>query len=120
MGHKLLGSRRSYFDYHDVGEIEKKYMRLDFSRPSGVRVEELRKKQVLDMVEFWSFLEDRIKGVQEALAKYKNVDEAMDEIKKLSLEGYKLRNNANSDPKKVVDEDKDGMYKPFCLPGGCS
>jgi hypothetical protein len=38
MGHKLLGSRGSYFDYHDVGEIEKKYMRLDSQGPAGFRL----------------------------------------------------------------------------------
>jgi len=28
----------------------------------------------------------------------------MEEIRKLSLEGYKLKENANNDPKKIVDE----------------
>jgi integrase len=104
MGHKLPGSRGSYFDYHDVDEVERKYMRIDFSRPSGVQVEELRKKQVLDMVRILGFPEDRIKRVEEALAKYATVDEAMEEIRKLSLEGYKLGENSNNDPKKIVDE----------------
>jgi integrase len=104
MGHKLPGSRGSYFDYHDVDEVERKYMRIDFSRPGGVQVEELRKKQVLDMVRILGFPEDRIKRVEEALAKYATVDEAMEEIRKLSLEGYKLRENSNNDPKKIVDE----------------
>jgi hypothetical protein len=41
-------------------------------------------------------------SVEEALAKYKTVDEAMGEIRRLSLEGYKLRER--NDPKKVIDE----------------
>ncbi len=33
MGHKLPGSRGSYFDYHDEDEVMSKYMEADFSRP---------------------------------------------------------------------------------------
>jgi hypothetical protein len=36
------------------------------------------------------------------MIKYKTVDDAMGEIRRLSLEGYKLRER--SDPKKVIDE----------------
>jgi integrase len=32
MGHKLPGSRGSYFDYHDEDEVMGKYMQADFSR----------------------------------------------------------------------------------------
>ncbi len=32
MGHKLPGSRGSYFDYHDEDEVMAKYMQADFSR----------------------------------------------------------------------------------------
>lgn len=34
MGHKLPGSRGSYFDYHDEDEVMAKYMQADFSRPT--------------------------------------------------------------------------------------
>jgi hypothetical protein len=34
------------------------------------------------------------------------VDEAMEEIRKLSLEGYKIKENTRSDPKKIVSEDE--------------
>jgi integrase len=110
MGHKLPGSRGSYFDYHDVDEVEGKYIRINFSPPTTVSAEELRKKQVLDMVRILGFTEDKIKSVEEALAKYATVDEAMEEIRKLSLEAYKLRSNSNSDPKKVIDEGKLERY----------
>jgi hypothetical protein len=70
--------------------------------PSRASSEELRKKQILDMVRVLGFPEDKIKRVEEALAKHKTVDEAMGEIRRLSLEGYKLREK--SDPKKVIDE----------------
>lgn len=32
MGHVLPGSRGNYFDYHDIDEIEEKYMQCNFSR----------------------------------------------------------------------------------------
>jgi len=70
--------------------------------PSRASSEKLRKKQILDMVRVLDFPEDKIKRVEGALAKHKTVDEAMGEIRRLSLEGYKLREK--SDPKKVVDE----------------
>lgn len=110
MGHKVPGSRHNYFDYHDIEEIERKYMRLNFSPKWHVQAEELRKRQILDMVRLLGFPEDRIKRVEEALAKYKTVDEAMEEIRKLSLEGYKVKGNPNSDPKKIIDEDELERY----------
>ena len=32
MGHKLPGSRGSYFDYHDTDEVREKYLNIDWSR----------------------------------------------------------------------------------------
>jgi len=63
-----------------------------------------KKGQVLDIVRILGFPEEKIKKIEEALAKYKTVDEAMDEIRKLSLEGYRLREDVNRDPKKIIDE----------------
>lgn len=37
MGHKLSGSRANYWDYHDVDEIEAKYMVADFSANRGTQ-----------------------------------------------------------------------------------
>lgn len=54
--------------------------------------------------------DDKIKRVEEMLAKYKTVDEAMTEIRKLSLEGYKLRETANNDPKKIINENELERY----------
>lgn len=36
MGHKLPGSRGSYFDYHDEDEVMSKYMQADFSDPRSL------------------------------------------------------------------------------------
>jgi hypothetical protein len=59
--------------------------------------------------------------VEEALAKYETVDEAMEEVRKLSLNGYRLRENPNSDPKKIVSGGElndtlptDGTCKQCC------
>ena len=103
MGHILPGSQDAYYDSTKIERLRRKYMQIEFF-PQRVGVEELRKKQVLDMVKVLGFSEDRIKRVEEALAKYAVVDDAMKEIRKLSLESYKLKENSNNDPKKVVDE----------------
>jgi hypothetical protein len=86
-----------------VDHLRRNYASVEFfpSRASG---EDLRKKQILDMVRIPGFPDDRIKRVEEALAKCKTVDEAMGEIRRLSLEGYKLRER--SDPKKIVREEE--------------
>ena len=64
-------------------------MKIEFFPQLGVPIEELRKKQVLDMVKILGFSEEKVKKVEEVLAKYERVDEALEEIKKLSLESYK-------------------------------
>ena len=104
MGHILPGSQDAYYDYTKVEELRRKYASVEFF-PSRASSEELRKRQVLDMVRILGLPEDRIKRVEEALAKYKTVDEAMGEIRRLALEGYKIREK-NSDPKKIVREEE--------------
>lgn len=64
-------------------------MKIEFFPHLAASMEELRKKQVLDMVKILGFSGEKIKRVEEALAKYQRVDEALEEIKKLSLESYK-------------------------------
>ena len=58
---------------------------LEFFPQKNYPSEELRKRQVLDTVKLMGFPEDRIKRVEEALAKYATVDDSMEEIRKLSL-----------------------------------
>ena len=105
MGHILAGSQDTYYDSTKTENLRRKYMGIEFFPRTVGSVEELRKKQVLDTVKLLGFPEDKIKRVEEALAKYKTVDDAMEEIRKLSLEGYKLKDNPNNDPKKIIDED---------------
>jgi site-specific recombinase XerD len=110
MGHILPRSQDTYYDKTKVEDLRTKYAQVDFFPKRAYLSEDIRKKQVLDTVRILGFPEDRIKRVEEALAKYETVDEAMEEIRKLNIEAYKLRSNANSDPKKVVDEDKLERY----------
>jgi integrase len=110
MGHILPGSQDTYYDKTKVEDLRMKYAQVDFFPKRAYLSEDIRKKQVLDTVRILGFPEDKIKKVEKALAKYETVDEAMEEIRTLNLEAYKLRTKANSDPKKVVDEDKLERY----------
>lgn len=110
MGHILPGTQDPYYDYTKTEELRKKYMEIRFFPQSAANMEEIRKKQILDMMKLLCFPEDRIKRVEEALAKYETVDEAIEEIRKLSLEGYRIKENANGDPKKIVSEEELKRY----------
>jgi predicted RNase H-like nuclease (RuvC/YqgF family) len=44
MGHKLAGSRGSYFDFHDVNMVARKYMECSFGLNSLARVNHLERK----------------------------------------------------------------------------
>jgi len=125
MGHILPGSQDVYYDKTKIEEMRRKYARILFFPSRTASLEELRKKQVLDTVKVLGFPEDKIKRVEEALAKYETVDEAVEEIRKLRLEGYKLKGNPNrDDPKKIVDEDQlenylaEGWNVQTVLPSG--
>jgi hypothetical protein len=103
MGHILPGSQDTYYDKTKISELREKYAKIVFFPQKRFQAEELRKKQIIDTAKLLGYPEDRIKRIEEALAKYKTVDEAMNEIRKLSLESYK---HSNSDPKKVIKEDE--------------
>ena len=44
---------------------------------------------MLDTARIYGYPDEKIKKIEDALAKYKHVDEALDEIRKLSLESTK-------------------------------
>jgi site-specific recombinase XerD len=124
MGHILPGTQDPYYDSTKVEDLRKKYMQVNFFPQSSYPTEELRKKQVLDTARLLGFPEEKIKRVEEALAKYANVDEAIEEIRKLSLQGYKIKGNPKTDPKKIIEEDElrnylaDGWDVQTVLPSG--
>jgi integrase len=98
MGHILPGTQDTYYDSTKTEYLREKYRRIEFFPRESGSTEELRKKQILDMVKVLGFSDDKIKRVEEALAKYENADEAMEEIRKLSLSiGGRDRKNGDSD-----------------------
>lgn len=105
MGHILPGSQDTYYDKTKIEDLRRKYAQVEFFQQKNYPSEELRKKQVLDTARLFGFDEDRIKRVEEALAKYASVDDAIEEIRKLSLESYRLRENPKKQPKKIIGED---------------
>jgi integrase/recombinase XerD len=104
MGHVLPGSRDAYYDRSKVEELRAKYAWAIFF-PEQARGEELRKRQIIDMMRIFGFPEDRIKRVEEVLAKHRRVDQAMDEIRKLSLQPFTPK-EATNDPKKIIREEE--------------
>lgn len=96
MGHRLPSAKAPYLNAN-VETLGQRYMKLNWVRFSGqaASVEELRKKQLLDMIKVLGFSDDKIKKVENALAKYGQVDEALEEIKKLGFDSHRrgdLRN----------------------------
>jgi integrase len=89
MGRGLPRAKEPYHNAN-VETLAQRYMKLDWTYLSkqAASVEQLRKKQVLDMTKVLGFSEDKIKKVEEALAKYENTDEALEEIKKLNLNSH--------------------------------
>lgn len=114
MGHILPGSQDAYYDHTKIEDLRRKYSKIEFFPHRSSSVEVFRKKQLLDTARLFGFPEEKIKKVEEALAKYVSVDEVMNEITKLRLEGYKLSSNnsnySNKDLKKIVDEDELESY----------
>lgn len=103
MGHVLPGSRDAYYDRSKVEELRAKYARVSFFPHR--QTEELRKRQIIDMAKLLGFPEDKIRRIEEILAKYKSVDEAMDEIRKLREE-VTLPNGGRRYRAKMVDADE--------------
>ena len=62
---------------------------LTIIEPIG-EYEEIRKRQLLDTARLLGFGEERLKRLEEVLAKSKNVDEAVEEFKKLQEEPEEL------------------------------
>ena len=103
MGHILPGSRDAYYDRSKVEELRAKYARVSFFPHR--QTEELRKRQIIDMAKLLGFPEDKIRRIEEILAKYRSVDEAMDEIRKLREE-VTLPNGGRRYRAKMVDADE--------------
>jgi integrase len=108
MGHTLSGSKEPYRNAN-VEILAQRYMRLNWAYfpKQAASVEELRKKQVLDMVKILGFSDDKIKKVEEALAKCEHTDEALEEIKKLSLDSHKEKDHEERRPRNMHSDRKE-------------
>jgi integrase len=84
MGHILPGTMDTYYDKTKVEELRPKYSKINFFPERGFS-EEIRKRQMLDAARIYGYSDDKIKRIEEALAKHEHIDEALDEIKKLNL-----------------------------------
>ena len=106
MGHILSGTQDTYYDKTKVEYLRMKYAKVDFFPERGGLTEVARKRQILDTARLLGYSEDKIKKVEEALAKYKEIDDAIDEIKKLSLESGK---------KQLLPHDRERRARTSCL-----
>jgi site-specific recombinase XerD len=86
MGHILPGSQDAYYDKTKTETLRRKYAQVLFFPERVCSDEDFRKRQILDTAKLLGFSQDKIKKVEEALAKYDRADDALDEIKKLNLE----------------------------------
>lgn len=96
MGHILPGSQDAYYDSTKVEYLRNKYAQVVFFPERTYTDENIRKRQILDTVKLLGYSEDKIKKVEDALAKYEKTDEAMEEIRKLSLDSHGRNNKRNA------------------------
>ena len=104
MGHILPRTQDTYYDKTKADGLRRKYGQVSFFPERTYSDEDLRKRQVLDTVKLLGYSDDRIKRIEEALAKYEKVDEALDEIKKLDSKS----NNRSGNGK--VENQHSGSY----------
>jgi hypothetical protein len=83
MGHILPGTQDVYYDKTKVEDLRKKYTRVNFFPEKTGLTEDSRKRQIIDMAKVFGYSEDRIKKIEETLARHRTVDDAMPEIRRL-------------------------------------
>ena len=86
MGHILPGSQDPYYDKTKVEELRRKYAQVNFFPQRGGITEEMRKKQLIDTAKLLGFGDERLRRLEEILARAKNVDEAIEKFKKIREE----------------------------------
>ncbi len=83
MGHILPGSQDPYYDKSKVEELRRKYAQVSFFPQKGLLTEEMRKKQLLDTARLLGYGDERVRQLEEILARAKNVDEAIEKFRRL-------------------------------------
>ncbi len=90
-------------DMREAYRKSQEYLQTTRTEHNAQEEEERRKRQVIDTAKMLGYSEDRIKKIEDALAKYKHIDEALDEIRKLSEEPNK-KNNLDSDQRSQMSK----------------
>jgi len=106
LGHKGDYLDESYFrpfEEHVREEYKKAIPHLTIFEVETPSIEEIRRKQLIDMAKLLGFSEEKIKRIEEILAKCKSVDEAIDEIRKLREEEL-LPNGGRKNQVKLISE----------------
>jgi len=109
MGHKLAGSKGSYFDYHDMDEIAANYMKANFSRATVAitdeTVKEIRRQQLRrDMKELYGLdLEEVLKPRVARLNRPLTVDEELETLEGKVRELWGMKQTRNRE-QKVIHE----------------
>lgn len=106
MGHILPGTQDTYYDKTKVDYLRQKYSKVAFFPERAYSDEDFRKRQILDTAKLLGFSEDKIKKVEEALAKYERVDEALEEIKKLKTDAEQENGRQKISHKKIGRADR--------------
>jgi len=86
MGHILPGTQDTYYDKTKVEDMRRKYTRIHFFPEKFYSSEDIRKKQIVDTAKLLGFPEERIRKIEEVLARHKRVDEALKEFKRFQEE----------------------------------
>jgi hypothetical protein len=89
-----LPARDTYYDETKVEQLRPNYSKVNFFPERGLP-EDARKRQMFDTARLYGYSDEKIKKIEEALAKYKHIDEALDEIRKLSLKTNKYNQEFN-------------------------
>ncbi len=111
MGHQgemsvRYSSNKSQLPGDLIENMRESYKRcLPFLLGTSVNEEEMRRKQVIDTAKMLGFGEDRISKLREILARSKSVDDAVEEIRKFSLE----LTNSNGYEHRLVNSEKEMM-----------
>jgi hypothetical protein len=86
-------------DMREAFRKSQEFLQTTETGESARDTEGLRRRQILDTAKLLGFSEDKIKKIEEALAKYEQVDEAFDEIRKLGLETSRDNHQLSGDRK---------------------
>ena len=109
MGHILPGTQDVYYDKTKVEELRQKYSSVNFFPEKNGLSEDSRKRQIIDMAKVFGFSEDKIKKMEDVLAKHRNVDESIQELSRLK-EDTDENKDERRDKTTTVNHDKKQKY----------